>query len=207
MKYSLDQEDLKNKMNDNKYNNYIKNMIDNNSSNRENLLRILEQVPPLIQNKINQIYKEELEENRNQNEFLNLLKEEVISILKNKRKADNIRYRKQINELKKLKENEEKEKIQLINELQQRRHDFKIHKNNLKMYKYKKPKLKHKSDSVVQNQYQYQYQNQYHEPFYKNQMPQIVPQLNPYFYQFPIKFKMFKSTCLMTEYEHIIKKS
>ena len=186
MKYSLDQDELKNKMNDNRYKNYIKNMMDNNSSNRENLLRILSQVPPMIQNKINQIYKDELEENRNQHEFLNHLKEEVISILKNQRKADIIRHRKQINELKKLKENEEKEKIQLINELQQRKHNFLIHKNNLKIYKHKKQKLKYKSDSVVQNQYQNQYQ--YQPPIYNNQMSQIVPMLPPYYYQNPNLF-------------------
>ena len=162
MKHSLEQNDI----NDNKYNNnYI-----NNSTNKENLIRALNQVPSMIQNKINQIYKEEKEENRNQNMFLNKLKEEVITVLRNQRKQDDLRYKQHIEELRKLKDNEEKEKIQLIDELQQRRNNYQIQKNNLRIYKYKKPKLKYNNESIA--------------PFYENNLSQIIPQV-PFYYQNP----------------------
>ena len=142
MKYSLDQDQLKNEMKDAKYNNYIKNEREKNSSDRAQLLNMIKEVPSMIQNKINQIYQEEIEENRNQSEFFNQLKNQIVSEIKNQRREDDIKHRKQINELKKLKEDEEKEKIKLINEIQRQRHNLQMQKYNrpFRSFKYKRPK-------------------------------------------------------------------
>ena len=51
---------------------------------------------------------DEYESSQNQKQFLENLKERMISELKNQRRYDYIKYKQQLNELMKLKENEEK---------------------------------------------------------------------------------------------------
>ena len=96
MKFSLEQDKLKNGMNSIKYHGGNQNYIHQNSLGRDNVLNILKGLPSIIHNKMNQIYQEELEENRNQNRFLNDLRNQVFSELRDQRRQDNLKYNQQI---------------------------------------------------------------------------------------------------------------
>ena len=148
LKYSLEQDRLQNDINAIKFNKYIKNYRDKNLSEKEYLLNILNKVPGMIENKMNKIYLDEIEENRNQKQFLDNLKNKISMEFQNQRRNDYIKYKRQLNEIIKLKNYEEKEKILLYH---------KIHKqkilNRMQAIKYK-------------NQlYRYQAYNSY--PFYQ----------------------------------------
>ena len=148
LKYSLEQDRLQNDINAIKFNKYIKNYRDQNLSEKEYLLNILNKVPGMIENKMNKIYLDEIEENRNQKQFLDNLKNKISMEFQNQRRNDYIKYKRQLNEMIKLKNYEEKEKILLYH---------KIHKqkilNRMQAIKYK-------------NQlYRYQAYNSY--PFYQ----------------------------------------
>ena len=86
LKYSVEQDKLKNEMDINNINYRQKNNAD-----REYLLNMLKEVPFMVHNRMNQIYQEEMEENRKQNQFLNNLINQVISELKDQRRQDNIK--------------------------------------------------------------------------------------------------------------------
>ena len=106
LKYSFEKEKLKNKINDTKYHNNIHNhrQSNNNNSNRDYVLNMLREVPSMIQNKMNQIYQEEIEENKKHYKFFNDLRNHLMSELKEQRKQDNLKYKQQLDELRKLKE-------------------------------------------------------------------------------------------------------
>ena len=110
MKYSLQIDDLRNQ----KYLNYHK-------KNRDYLLSKLNSVPKLIEQKMNQIVFDEINENKHQKRFLTELKNDIILEMNYQRKMDNLRYEKKLSELKKMMEEEEKEKIQLINKLKEQK--------------------------------------------------------------------------------------
>ena len=78
LKYSVEQDKLKNEMIDINNINYRQK----NNADREYLLNMLREVPSMIHNRMSQIYQEEMEKNRKQNQFLNNLINQVISELK-----------------------------------------------------------------------------------------------------------------------------
>ena len=108
-------------MNKIKYYEQNQNYRHQKSLSRDNNVNILKDLPSMIKNKMNQIYQEELEESRNQNRFLNDLRNQVFSELRDQRKQDNLKYKQQIEELRKLKDDEEKEKYELIEKIKQQR--------------------------------------------------------------------------------------
>ena len=87
LKYSVEQDKLKNEMIDINNINYRQK----NNADREYLLNMLREVPSMIHNRMSQIYQEEMEKNRKQNQFLNNLINQVISELKDQRRQDNIK--------------------------------------------------------------------------------------------------------------------
>ena len=148
LKYSLEQDRIQNDINSYKFNKYIKNYRDKNLSEKEYVLNMLGKVPGMIENKMSKIYLNEIEENRNQKQFLEDLKNKIALEFQNQRRNDYIKYKKQLNEVLKLKNNEEKEKILLY----QKMHKQKM-LNRMQMIKF-------------QNQlYRYQAYNSY--PYYQ----------------------------------------
>ena len=121
LKYSLEQDRFQNDLNSYKFNKYIKNYRDKNLSEKEYLLNMLSKVPGLIENKIGKIYLNELEENRNQKQFLDNLKDRISLELQNQRRADYLRYKRQLNEVIQQKNHEEKEKLLLYHKIQEQK--------------------------------------------------------------------------------------
>ena len=121
LKYSLEQDRLQNNMNSLKFNRYIKNYREKNLSEKDYLLNMLNRVPNLISNKIDKIYLNELEENRNQKYFLDNIKERMALELQNQRRYDYLKYKRQLNEVLQLKNNEEKERIRLYHKIQKQK--------------------------------------------------------------------------------------
>ena len=149
LKFSVEQDKFKNGGNDVRYHNYIQNYSNKNTTYRENALNVIREVPNMIQNKMNQIYLEEVEENRKQNRFLNDLRNQLISEFKEQRKQDNIKYKQQIDELRRLKEDEEKERLELLDRMREQ-----------KMYKSKKHISRHNNNFYNPIPYNYpQYPN------------------------------------------------
>ena len=141
LQYSLAQNSLQNDINSFNYDKHIQNYKDKNKLEKEYLINVINQMPQMIESKINKIFEDEYESNQNQKQFLENLKERMISELKNQRRYDYIKYKQQLNELMKLKENEEKEKIQLLNEIQNQKLKNKIKaiKYQNQMYRYNNP--------------------------------------------------------------------
>ena len=141
LQYSLEQNRLQNDINSFNYDKHIQNYKDKNKLEKEYLIIVINQVPQMIESKIDKIFMDEYESSQNQKQFLENLKERMISELKNQRRYDYIKYKQQLNELMKLKENEEKEKIQLMNEIQNQKLKFKIKaiKYQNQMYRYNNP--------------------------------------------------------------------
>ena len=160
MKYSLEQDNLKLNSMFEKYNQNIKNHQEQSNQNREYLLKVVKEVPKMVQNKINQIYLGEIEENKRHNLFLNDLKNKIVSELKEQRRLDNLKYRQLISELNNAKDKEEKEKIKLIKKL----NDLKYH-NKIKPMNNNIP---HNNNNLKNNQYPYNYNNNNIYPFYPN---------------------------------------
>jgi hypothetical protein len=100
MKYSIEQDDIKRNMINDKYKKYIKLSNKQNNEERENLLKMVKEIPLLIQNKVSQLYADEVEENNKQNRFFNELKMKIVSELKEQRRIDNMKYEQLIKELK-----------------------------------------------------------------------------------------------------------
>ena len=121
LKYSLEQDRFQNDLNSYKFNKYIKNYRDKNLSEKEYLLNMLNKVPGLIENKIGKIYLNEIEENRNQKQFLDNLKDRISLELQNQRRADYLRYKRQLNEVIQQKNHEEKEKLLLYHKIQEQK--------------------------------------------------------------------------------------
>ena len=140
LKYSLEQDRLQNDLHSLKMNKYIKHYRDKNMNEKDYLLNMLNRVPHLIENKLGKIYLNEIEENRNQKYFLENLKDKIALELQNQRRYDYLKYKKQLNEIIQLKNNEEKEKIRLYNEIQRQKLMFRIQKmkyqNQLYNYSY-----------------------------------------------------------------------
>ena len=132
LQYSLEQNRLQNDINSFNYDKHIQNYKDKNFEEKEYLINILNQMPQMIEKKINKILLNEYEASRNQKQFVESLREKMIVEMKNQRMYDYLKYKKQINELIQMKEYEEKEKLRLLNKIQEQ----KI-KNKLKDYKYK----------------------------------------------------------------------
>ena len=141
LQYSLAQNSLQNDINSFNYDKHIQNYKDKNKLEKEYLINVINQMPQMIESKINKIFEDEYESSQNQKQFLENLKERMISELKNQRRYDYIKYKQQLNELMKLKENEEKEKIQLLNEIQNQKLKNKIKaiKYQNQMYRYNNP--------------------------------------------------------------------
>ena len=141
LQYSLEQNRLQNDINSFNYDKHIQNYKDKNKLEKEYLINVINQMPQMIESKIDKIFMDEYESSQNQKQFLENLKERMISELKNQRRYDYIKYKQQLNELMKLKENEEKEKIQLMNEIQNQKLKFKIKaiKYQNQMYRYNNP--------------------------------------------------------------------
>ena len=131
LQYSLEQNRLQNDINSFNYDKHLQNYKDKNSEEKDYLINILNQMPQMIEKKINRIFLNEYESSRNQKQFMENLREKMIIEMKNQRMYDYIKYKKQINELIQMKEYEEKEKLRLLNKIQEQ----KI-KHKLKDYKY-----------------------------------------------------------------------
>ena len=136
MKYSLEQDNIKLNSMFEKYNQNIKNHHEKSNHNREYLLKMVEEVPKMIQNKINQIYLGEIEENKKHSIFLNDLKNKIVSELKEQRRLDNLKYRQLISELNNAKDKEEKEKIKLLKKLNDIKYRNKIKSMNYNIFNY-----------------------------------------------------------------------
>ena len=121
LKYSLEQDRLQNDINSYKFNKYLKNYHDKNVSEKEYLLNMLNKVPRLIEKKISKLYTNEIEENRNQKYFLENLKDRMALELQKQRRQDYLKYKRQLNEVIQLKNNEEKEKIKLYHQIQRQK--------------------------------------------------------------------------------------
>ena len=131
LQYSLEQNRLQNDINSFNYDKHLQNYKDKNTEEKDYLLNILNQMPKMIEKKINKIFLNEYESSRNQKQFMENLREKMIIEMKNQRMYDYIKYKKQINELIQIKEYKEKEKLRLLNKIQEQ----KI-KHKLKNYKY-----------------------------------------------------------------------
>ena len=110
LKYSLEQDRLQNDINSYKFNKYLKHYQEKNASEKDYLLNMLNKVPHLIEKKIGKLYLNEIEENQNQKYFLENLKQRMTFELQRQRRYDYLRYKRQLNELIELKNNEEKDK-------------------------------------------------------------------------------------------------
>ena len=141
LQYSLEQNRLQNDINSFNYNKHIQNYKDKNRLEKEYLINVINQMPEIIENKIDKIFMDEYESSQNQKQFLENLKERMISELKNQRRYDYMKYKHQLNELLKLKDNEEKEKIQLLHEIQNEKlkYEIKAIKYQNQMNRYNNP--------------------------------------------------------------------
>ena len=157
LKYSLEQNRMQNDINSFNYNKHMQNYEDKNKLEKDYLLKMINQMPEMIENKIDRIFQDEYESSQNQKNFIENLKERMLSEIKNQRRYDYMRYRQQLKELMILKENEEKEKLRLLNEIQQQK------------LKYKIREMKYQNGM---NRY-----NNYNNPFYG--FPPILPPMYP----------------------------
>jgi hypothetical protein len=82
---------------------------------------MLNKVPNLIEKKISNLYANEIEENRNQKYFLENLKDRMALELQKQRRHDYLKYKRQLNEVIQLKNNEEKEKMKLYQQIQKQK--------------------------------------------------------------------------------------
>ena len=112
---------MQNDINSFNYNKHMQNYEDKNKLEKDYLLKMINQMPEMIENKIDRIFQDEYESSQNQKNFIENLKERMLSEIKNQRRYDYMRYRQQLKELMILKENEEKEKLRLLNEIQQQK--------------------------------------------------------------------------------------
>ena len=142
LKYSLEQDRLQNDINQYKINKNFQDYKNKNFSEKEYLLDMLNQVPQMIEDKLGKIYLNELEESRNQKYFLNNIKEKMALELENQRRYDYLKYRQKLNEIMELKDNEEKEKFLLLNQIKQQ-------------------KMKNRIQAIKYRNYLYRYQQAY----------------------------------------------
>ena len=138
LKYSLEQDRLQNDINTYKFNNYLKNYHEKNLNEKDYLLNMLNEVPNLIEKKIGKLYQNEIEENRNQKYFLENLKQRMTLELQRQRRNDYLRYKRQLNEMIELKNNEEKEKMRLYHQIQRQKMMYRMQAINFQnqFYRY-----------------------------------------------------------------------
>ena len=137
LKYSLEQNRLQNDINAFNYDKYIDHVErikrekdiqyykDKNYFEKEYLINFLNEMPKIIDNKIEHLLNNEYDLN-NRKEFLDDLKEKMEREMQEQRMYDHIKYKKKINELKKLRSIEEQEKLRLKNEIEQQRIKYKL---------------------------------------------------------------------------------
>ena len=143
LQYSLEQNRLQNDINAFNYDKYIDHVErvkrekdiqyykDKNYVEKEYLINFLNEMPKIIDNKINRVLNDEYELKKQQ-QYMDNLKEKMMMEMKAQRMHDYMKYKRQINELKKLRSLEEQEKIRLQNEIEQQRFKY-----ELKSLKYK----------------------------------------------------------------------
>ena len=138
LKYSLEQDRLQNDINNYKFNTYLKNYHEKNLNEKDYLLNMLNEVPNLIEKKLGKLYRNEMEENRNQKYFLENLKQRMTLELQRQRRYDYLRYKRQLNEMIELKNNEEKEKMRLFYQIQRQKMMFRMQAINFQnqLYRY-----------------------------------------------------------------------
>ena len=95
LQYSLEQNRLQNDINSFNYDKHIQNYKDKNKLEKEYLINVINQMPQMIESKIDKIFMDEYESSQNQKQFLENLKERMISELKNQRRYDYIKYKQQ----------------------------------------------------------------------------------------------------------------
>ena len=141
LKYSLAQNRLQNDINNFNYDKHLQNYYERDNYEKQYLIDLINQMPLMIEKKINRIFLDEYESSRNQKQFIENLKERMIDELKNQRRYDYYKYKQQLNELMKLKENEEHEKLQLLNEIQNQKlkYEIKAMKYQNQLYHYNNP--------------------------------------------------------------------
>ena len=138
LQYSLEQNRLQNDINAYNYDKYMEQaekirrtreaqyQKDKNYIEREYLIKMLREMPKIIDSKIDRILSDEHDINKNQQKFIENLEEKMLKKMKEQRMYDYIKYKKQINELRKLKDLEEQEKLRLKNEIEQQRIKYKL---------------------------------------------------------------------------------
>ena len=145
LKYSLEQNRLQNDINAFNYDKYIDHVErikrkkdiqyykDKNYIEKEYLIKLLNEMPKIIDNKIERLLNNEYELNTKK-DFMDELREKMEREMEEQRMYDHIKYKKKINELKKLRNIEEQEKLRLQSEIEQQRIKYK-----LKSLKYNNP--------------------------------------------------------------------
>ena len=139
LKYSLEQNRMQNDINSFNYNKHIQNYRDKNREDKDYLLKVLNQMPEMIEKKIDRIFQDEYESSQNQKQFVENLKERMLSEMQYQRRYDYMKYRQQLKEIMMLKENEEKEKMRLLNEMREQK------------LKYKLKEMKHQNEMIRNN--------------------------------------------------------
>ena len=137
LKYSLEQNRLQNDINAFNYDKYIDHVErikrekdiqyykDKNYFEKEYLKNFLNEMPKIIDDKIERLLNNEYDLNNKKN-FMDDLKEKMEREMQEQRMHDYIKYKKQINELKKLRSIEEQEKLRLQSEIEQQRIKYKL---------------------------------------------------------------------------------
>ena len=100
LKYSLEQNRMQNDINSFNYNKHMQNYEDKNKLEKDYLLKMINQMPEMIENKIDRIFQDEYESSQNQKNFIENLKERMLSEIKNQRRYDYMRSIKRINDIK-----------------------------------------------------------------------------------------------------------
>ena len=139
LKYTLEQNRMQNDINSFNYNKHIQNYRDKNREDKDYLLKVLNQMPEMIEKKIDRIFQDEYESSQNQKQFVENLKERMLSEMQYQRRYDYMKYRQQLKEIMMLKENEEKEKMRLLNEMREQK------------LKYKLKEMKHQNEMIRNN--------------------------------------------------------
>ena len=138
LKYSFAKRKLNNNLNTLKFNKNINNSGGKIVSEKEYLLNMLNKIPNNFENKMGQIYLDEVVENRNQKNFLDIVKNILNIQFQNKRRIDYLKFKRQLNELIKLKNKEEMERAALHHKIEEQEILSKIqeikYKNQLYRY-------------------------------------------------------------------------
>ena len=121
LQYSLAQNRLQNDINNFNYDKHLQNYKDKNIYEKEYLINMINQMPEMIEKKLDRIFMSEIESSRNQKKFIKKLEEKMMVELKNQRRYDYLKYKQQLDDLMQMKDFEEKEKMRLLNKIQQQK--------------------------------------------------------------------------------------